>query len=198
MKRLTLLLLGLMIFPTLAFAETESEDAPLVASLKILDPSSLSGAEREMNNERAAEVHAAWLSKIQAEPRNRLLRKARRHNPFKRHPEKMRCWVSGFSILVGAEVGTCRSAGRTYAFSVVAFGATAELHTGRLRLVANRPFPDEGLKLDGSRGSIHIVLGYEAYELTNGETDTAVQGRGLGIGIGGGVEGVEATLTRLD
>ena len=178
--------------------EIDSDDSPVVLPVEIVSGSDRSGAEREALADRSLEVHSAWLRKLAEHPETPELVKAARRNPFANHPEKLRCWVSGFSAVIGAQAGVCKGAGRRYAFSAVGFGVSSEIHSGRLRLVSDRPIPEDGLTLSGNRESIHVLLGFEAYQLSNSKSSTAVNGRGFGAGIGAATELVWVMITRID
>ncbi len=179
--------------PTLARADDAESEIVLPATLV----ESSSGADAEANAVRAAEIHSAWLKELAANPSNALNVKAERSQAFTHHPEKMRCWVSGFSAIIGGQTGVCKSAGRKYAFSALTFGASTEIHSGRLKLVSNQPFPDS-LSITGERESVSFILGFEAYELTSPKTGTEIKGQGFGVGLGVAAELAWVTLSRVN
>jgi hypothetical protein len=191
----SLLLLALT---ALLSAGAHADDSEIVLPAKMADASSQSGAEIAVTTEQAEAAQAAWMKELAEHPDNKLLVKANRKNAFANHPEKMRCWVYGFSAGVGVQSGVCKSAGRTYAMSALGLGSAAEIHTGRLKLVADRPFPEDHLGMTGVRASISVVLGFEEYSLSNQKSGTQVRGHGLGLGLGGGVEFVWLQLNRID
>jgi hypothetical protein len=183
-------------FPFTARADKgdESDDSAIVLPVNITDSTSASGAEVEANTVKAAEVHAAWLKELADHPDNKLNAKADRREPFRTDRTKMRCWVSGFSITIGAQSGVCKSAGRKFNFSALALGVGAELHTGRLKFVSATEIPDAGFSLSGGRESLSILLGFEEYQLSNSK-GASMSGHGVGLGIGGAVELIWVTIT---
>ncbi|MBS1962431.1 MAG: hypothetical protein JST04_09460 [Bdellovibrionales bacterium] len=175
-------------------ARADADDAPIVEEVRIVETS---GADTVENAAKAEALHAEWLKELAAHPENTLLAKAEKNDAFRKHPEKMRCWVSGFSAVISGQTGVCKSAGRKYAFSALGIGVGAEVHTGRLKLVSNTAFPDS-LTIGGERASGHFIIGFEAYGLHSSKTGTEINAHGFGLGFGAGVELVWVTLSRMN
>lgn len=175
-------------------ARADVDESEIVAPVRIVETS---GAETEENAVKAAALHRAWLKELADHPENALLAKAEKKDAFKKHPEKMRCWVSGFSAIFSAQTGVCKSDGRKYAFSALGFGVGGEVHTGRLKLVSNTAFPDD-LMIGGERASGHFIIGFESYGLRNSKTGAEIRANGFGVGFGGAVELVWVTLSRIN